>query len=260
MKWMFDKIWGGVISLVISYLVGALFLAVGIVPIKWLSSLIKNPPSWFKNKIFNIILIVIGLSVIILLIIYQIVKRKKSKVNVNQNQNFNTTASTRLDGFSEKIKIEQRTIYPDPEKRKAIDEIYSALEEAEKVFDHGCTLANTWKEIIIKHSPTFFVNMLIQYRTNVSNAIVVIGDLCGKKHTRFKDIHSYRMESFGFQQEVFEAINNFIGKLNNLPEKNEPKILELIVDDAKRFQTSVGSWGKWIRESLINFRDMRNNC
>lgn len=146
----------------------------------------------------------------------------------------------------------------DSAKLAAIDEIYTALNEAEKVYDYGCdVIAGSWQDQVVRIGPAAYVELLIEYRLKVSESIVAVADLCDKKFDRFPDIHSYRQNEFGFQDSVFRPLNVFIEKLKKLPDSCEPPLLDLLANDSAAFKKSIGAFGVWVRDSKERFRKMR---
>ncbi len=229
---------GALVRSIFQAIIGAILLLTGIVPEQWIASFIESPPTWLTHPLTRITIIFLGLIVI--------------GISV-----FLYNKSTRLvvqPATVKKVKIH----IPDPEKRKAIDEIYSALEEAEYVYDTGCVLANSWRDSLRSGKLQEYLKDLANYRKQVSNAIVKVADLCGKKYERFTDIYDYRNANFGFQNEVFEPLTIFIGKIEKLDYTINEGIIDLLNPYGENIKKSVSKFGEWARESKALFRKMRD--
>ncbi|WP_422016388.1 hypothetical protein [Reyranella sp.] len=156
------------------------------------------------------------------------------------------------------LTVPQQRVLPDAAKLAAIDEIYDALQAAEVVYDLGCdVVGGPWRSRLKEDGPATYARMLEDYRRKVSDAIVVVADLAGKKHSKFPDIYKFRMDEFGFQSAVFNPIGEFLERLKKLPNDCTDGILDLIEPDAKKLLAAIAAFGKWSRESQDKFRKMR---
>jgi hypothetical protein len=148
---------------------------------------------------------------------------------------------------------------PDPKKLAAIDEIYEALDKAERVYDYGCdVIGGPWRQRILDSGSRAYAEDLKKYRGEVSDVIREVADLCRKKHSGFPEIYRYQERAFGFQVHLFNPMSDFIeGAVMKLPEKCSSANLDLVEGHAQAFLRGIAAFGNWARWSKDKFREMR---
>ncbi|PJZ23895.1 hypothetical protein CH352_18860 [Leptospira hartskeerlii] len=247
-KWLLSHFAGAAIRFVFGAIFGAVCVIYSFSPAEWLASIIVSPPpTWIVHPYFRISILLVGIIAIGLSIFFL----KKSKISAKE-----LIVSTKADAEITK----KREYTPDAEMRAAIDEIYTALDEAESVYDRGCTLANSWRSSLLQREAYAYSDDLKSYRSSVSDSIVKVADLCGKKYDRFIEINKFRNNNFSFQKDVSEPLSILIDKLDKQNAIIDEGILDLLSPYLEDFQISVRKFGEWARASKALFRNMRNQC
>jgi hypothetical protein len=77
MRWLLDKAFGGVVGFVVSTLLGAAVIVLGMTPRQSLAEVFLDPPSWVTNAWTRIAIVVIGVTIIVAASIWKIFSEKR---------------------------------------------------------------------------------------------------------------------------------------------------------------------------------------
>jgi len=77
MRWLFDKAFGGVVGFVVSTILGAAVIVLGITPRQSLAEIFLDPPLWIINPWTRIAIVVIGVGIIVVASIWKIFSERR---------------------------------------------------------------------------------------------------------------------------------------------------------------------------------------
>jgi hypothetical protein len=77
MRWVLDKAFGGVVGFVVSTILGAAFVVLGITPPQSLAEVFLDPPLWVTHPWTRIAIVVIGVAIIVAASIWRIFSEKR---------------------------------------------------------------------------------------------------------------------------------------------------------------------------------------
>jgi hypothetical protein len=77
MRWLLDKAFGGVVGFVVSTIIGAAFIMLGIVPRQALAELFLPPPTWVTNGWTRLAIVLLGVCIIVVAAIWKIFSERR---------------------------------------------------------------------------------------------------------------------------------------------------------------------------------------
>jgi hypothetical protein len=77
MRWLLDKAFGGVVGFVVSTILGAAFIVLGITPRQSLAEVFLEPPSWVTNPWTRIAIVAVGVAIIMAASLWKIFSERR---------------------------------------------------------------------------------------------------------------------------------------------------------------------------------------